>query len=66
MDRMGNERIRGTAKVIYIPKQVQECMLKWYWNICIGKRRRMRRQESDGDGDAGEKKEMKTEAEVVG
>ena len=32
----------------------------------IEKRRRIRRQESDGDGGAGEKKEIKTEAEVVG
>ena len=29
-------------------------------------KRRIRRQESDGDGGAGEKKERKTEAEVVG
>ena len=28
--------------------------------------KRIRRQESDGDGGAGEKKERKTEAEVVG
>ena len=32
----------------------------------IEKRRRIRRQESDGDGGAGEKKEMKTKAEVDG
>ena len=32
----------------------------------IEKRRRIRRQESDGCGDAGEKKERKTKAEVVG
>ena len=32
---------------------------------CIEKGRRIRRQESDGDGGAGEKKERKTEAEVV-
>ena len=33
---------------------------------CIENTRRIRRQESDGDGCAGEKKEMKTIAEVVG
>ena len=33
---------------------------------CIEKRRRIRRQESDGDGGAGEKKERKTKAAVVG
>ena len=35
--------------------------------IALGmKRRRLRQQESDGDVGAGEKKERKTEAEVVG
>ena len=33
---------------------------------CFEKRRRIRREESDGDGGAGEKKEGKTKAEVVG
>ena len=33
---------------------------------CIEKRRIIRRQGSDGDGGAREKKERKTEAEVVG
>ena len=33
---------------------------------CFEKRRRIRREESDGDGGAGEKKERKTKAEVVG
>ena len=34
--------------------------------LCFEKRRRIRRLESDGDGGAGEKKERKTKAEVVG
>ena len=33
---------------------------------CIEMRRSIRSEESDGDGCAGEKKERKTEAEVVG
>ena len=33
---------------------------------CIEKRRRIRRQKSDDDGGVIEKKERKTEAEVVG
>ena len=33
---------------------------------CIEKKIRICRQESDGDGGAGDKKERKTEAEVVG
>ena len=38
----------------------------WVVWACTEKRRRIRRQESDGDGGAGEKKERKTKAEVVG
>ena len=33
---------------------------------CIEKRRQIRRQDSDDDGGAGEMKERKTKAEVVG
>ena len=63
MDRIRNERIRGTTKVGEIAKKVQESRLKWYGHVS---RRRIRREESDGDGGAGEKKERKTKAEVVG
>ena len=34
--------------------------------VCIEKRILILRQESDGDGGAGEKKERKTKAELVG
>ena len=57
------DRIRGTTKVGEIFKKVQESRLKWYWHVL---RRRIRRQDCDGDGGAGEKKERKTKAEVVG
>ena len=63
LDRIWNERIRGTAKVEEISKKVQGSRLKWYG---IAERKRIRRQESDGDGGAGETKERKPEAEVVG
>ena len=63
LDRIRNERIRGTTKVGEISKKVQESRLKWYGHVL---RRQIRRQDSDGDGGAGEKKERKTEAEVVG
>ena len=36
------------------------------WHTCTEKGRRIRRQESGGDGGAGEEKENKTKAEVVG
>ena len=65
LDRISNERIRGTTKVGEISKKVQESRLKWYGHG-IEKRRRIRRQESDGDGGAGEKKERKTKAGVDG
>ena len=51
LDRIRNERIRGTTKVGEISKKVQESRLKWYWHVL---RRGTRRQESDGDGGAGE------------
>ena len=66
LDRIRNERIRGTTKVGEICNKVQESRLMWYGHNYIEKRRRIRRQESDGDGGAGELKERKTKAEVVG
>ena len=48
VDRIRNERIRGTTKVGQ-----------------ISKRRQIRWQKSDVDGGAGEKKERKTEADMV-
>ena len=62
LDRIRNE-LRGTTKVEEISKKVEESRLKWYGHVL---RRRIRSQESDGDGGAGEKKERKTKAEVVG
>ena len=65
LDRIWNERIRGTTKVEEISKKVQESRLKWYGHVlrredeCVGKR-------VMGDGDAGEKKERNTKVEVVG
>ena len=61
-----NERIRGTTNVREISNKVQEGRLKWYGLTCIEKRRRICVRESDGDGGAGENKERKTEAEMVG
>ena len=40
--------------------------LNYMCRACFEKRRRIRREESDGDGGAGETKERKTKAEVVG
>ena len=57
LDRIRNERIRGTAKVGEISKKVQEGRLKWYGHV-------LKRAE-ESDVDAGEKKERKTVAEVV-
>ena len=33
LDRIRNERIRGTTKVGEIFKNVQESKLKWYWHV---------------------------------
>ena len=53
LDKIRNERIRGTTKVGEISKKVQQSRLK----ACTEKRRRVRRQESDGDGGTGGKGE---------
>ena len=55
LDRIRNERIRGTTKVA---KKVQESRLKWYVL-----RRRIRRQESGGDGGAGGKEGEEDQSE---
>ena len=67
LDRIRNERIRGTTKVGEISKKVQESRLKWYGHVLrredeyVGKR--VMAMEPGG---AGEKKERKTKAEVHG
>ena len=33
LDRIRNERIRGTTKLVEISKKVQESRLKWYGHI---------------------------------
>ena len=38
LDKIRNERIRGTSKVGEIAKNVQEMRVKWYWHV-------MRREE---------------------
>ena len=59
LDKIRNERIRGTTKVGEITKQVQERKLKWYGHVmrreqhCVGRR-------GDGNGSTGEKEERKT------
>ena len=66
LDRIRNERIRGTTKVGEMSKKVQESRLKWYGHVLRNKNMWHCGQESDGDGGAGKKKERKTKAEVVG
>ena len=65
LDRIRNERIRGTTKVGEISKKVQESMLKWYGHVL--------RREEEYVGKIvivmevpREKKGRKTKAEVVG
>ena len=66
MDRIRNERIRGTTKEGEISKKVQESRLKWYGHVSRREEKTNTGEESDGDGGAGEKKERKTKAGVVG
>ena len=65
LDRIRNERIRGTTKVGEISKKVQDSRLKWHHGHVL-RRKDEYLDMSDGDGGAGEEKERKTKAEVVG
>ena len=58
---LGMKELEGQRRWEKYPRKLVEMV----W-ACIEKRRQIRRQESDGDGGAGEKKERKTKAEVVG
>ena len=72
LDKIRNERIRGTTKVGEITKKVQERGLKWYGHVmrreehyvgrraCDAKRGTLRRKEGDGNESTGEKEERKT------
>ena len=65
LDRIRNERIRGTTKVGKISKKVQESRLKWYGHVL------RRENEYVGKRVMGmevprEKKARKTKEEVVG
>ena len=62
LDIIRNERIRGTTKVGEISKKVQQSRLKWYGYVL---RREEVRSRQESDGGAVEKKERKTEAEMV-
>ena len=57
LDKIRNERIRGTTKMG--EKKVQERRLKWQW-ACDAKIGTLRRKEGDGNERSGEKEERKT------
>ena len=63
LDRIRNERIRGTPQVGTISKK---CRKVGWSGMGMYREEKENRQESDGDVGAGEKKERKTEAEVFG
>ena len=48
LDKIWNERIRGTTKVGEISKKVQESRLKWYGLVLRREYEYIYRQESDG------------------
>ena len=58
LDKIRNERLRGTTEVGDITKKVQERRLKWYGHVMRGA---LRRKEGDGnESTAWEKEEGKT------
>ena len=65
MGGIRNEIIRGTSTVGEISKKVQESRLKCYGHVLRREDAYVGKSERDGDRGAGEKKERKTEAELV-
>ena len=59
LEKIRNERIRGTTKVGEITKKIQERRLKRNW-ICDEKRGMLRRKQGDGNEITGEKEARKT------
>ena len=55
LDRIRNERIRGTTKVGEISKKVQESRLEWYGDV-LRREEEYYGQEIDGDGGAGKRR----------
>ena len=60
LDKMRNERIRGTPKMGEIAKKVQEMSLMCMVWACDEKRGALRGKEGDGNEITGEKEERKT------
>ena len=60
LDKIRNERIRGTTRVGEITKKVQERRLKCMVWACDEKRRTLHRKEGNGNESTGEKEERKT------
>ena len=63
LDKIRNERIRGTTKVGEITKKVQESRLKWYGHVMRREEHYVGRsiygKEGDGNEGTGEKEERK-------
>ena len=60
LDKIRNERIRGTTKVGKITNKVQERRLKWYGHVLRREEHYLRRKAGDGNESTGEKGERKT------
>ena len=60
LDKIINERIRGTTKVGEIIKKVQERRLKWYGHVMRREEHYIYRKEGDGNEGTGEKEDRKT------
>ena len=59
MDKIRNERIRGTRKVGEITKKVQERRLKWYGHVMRREEHYVGIKEGNGNTSTGEKEERK-------
>ena len=59
LDKIRNERIRGTTKVGEITKKVQERRLKWHGHV-MRREEKLRRKEGDRNESTREKEQRKT------
>ena len=60
LDRVRNDYIRGTLKVVEVSKKIQEARLRWYGHLKRRTEEHMARELSDGHGTPRKQKTRKT------
>ena len=65
-DKIRNEHIRGTTKVVQASRKITERRLKWYGHVMRMDKDHVVSEESDDESDTGEKEERETKDKVEG